>query len=295
VTQVISTTPDGKHAVRFQSHRPRGYWLMSDPTPLRMADDKEWGKRLDSVTKILGILDKPALPWWGMEIGIEGILTLVATGELILTRDGETYAFEITDEEARQEIMNNPDLVTDKKRIAKLLTLNKLTVNHVRDDAGDRGQDAHDAFETWVNTGILPEPRAWPHDQQGYIRALRTFIDEHELECFDTEVMVASPSLRFGGRYDVRGKLDGIISLADVKTSKRIYVSHFLQLEAYEGAGIEIGHPVTDQRVVIHLAETGEYAIVRAEDVSKDGEPCTYSDFEAIVHTYNVVKRLGGL
>jgi hypothetical protein len=292
LTQIINKTPDGKHAIRFQSHRPRGYWLMSDPTAMRMADDKEWGKRLDSVTKILGVLDKPALPWWGMEIGIEGVLELVRTDKLLIRTDASWH---ILDEKMREEIMENEELLTDVKRIAKLLTMNKLTVNHVRDSAGDRGQDAHDAFETWGQTGILPEPRAWPLDQQGYIRALRKFILEHEFEVTETEVMVASPSLRFGGRYDARGKLDGILTLADVKTSKRVYVGHFLQLEAYEGAGLEIGHFTTDQRVVIHLTEHGEYNIVRAEDVSKDGEPCTYEDFAAIVRTHQVVKRLGGL
>src|SRR5690242_3907680 len=31
-------------------------------------------KEVPSVTTVLGVLDKPALPWWGMKCGVEGVL-----------------------------------------------------------------------------------------------------------------------------------------------------------------------------------------------------------------------------
>lgn len=298
----ITTAPSG-HAIKFQSHPPRGYFLMEDPTPAKMLDDGEWGKRLDSVTGILGVLDKPALPWWGMEIGVDGVLQLVGMGALsVWQTDALEGAWAINDPELRDEIFADEKLVTDAKKIAKLLTRHKLTVNHVRDKAGVRGTTAHDAFETWCNTGILPEPRAYPDEQRHYVTALRKFFDENEILEPETEVIVASPAHRFGGRYDIRGKMlmpkrgdtEHRVRLADVKTSKHVYYSHFLQMEGYEGASCELGWEPTEERVVIHLRPDGEYALVTSADVAKDKVPCTYEDFLAIVHTMRVVKRLGG-
>lgn len=300
----VSTSPSG-HAIKFQSHRPRGYFLMEDPTPARMLDDGEWGKRLDSVTSILGVLDKPALPWWGMEVGIEGVLQLVAQGELTLEQafgQDPGYKYLITDPERELEIMGNEELMTDAKRIAKLLTAHKLTVNHVRDKAAVRGTTAHDAFETWCETGIIPEPSAYPDDQRHYVTALRKFFEENEILEPQTEVIVASPLHRFGGRYDIRGMMfmpkrgdtTHVNRMADVKTSKRVYSTHFLQMEGYEGASVELGYTPTEERIVIHLRPDGEYSLVAASDVAKDKQPCVYDDFLAILRARRVTNRLGG-
>jgi hypothetical protein len=42
-------------------------------------------REVPSVTTVLGILDKPGLPWWGMKIGVEGVLELVRRGRLFQT------------------------------------------------------------------------------------------------------------------------------------------------------------------------------------------------------------------
>jgi hypothetical protein len=39
-------TPNGT-GIKFQSHRPRGYFIMPDATPARMLDDDAWKERLD--------------------------------------------------------------------------------------------------------------------------------------------------------------------------------------------------------------------------------------------------------
>jgi hypothetical protein len=47
---------------------PRQYWVDGVPVP--------------SVTTVLDILHKPALPYWGNKIGAEGVLELVRRGLL---------------------------------------------------------------------------------------------------------------------------------------------------------------------------------------------------------------------
>lgn len=279
-------------AIKFQSHRPRGYWLMPDATPAKMVDNDAWGKRLTSVTTALGVLDKPALKWWSMERGIEGVLELIARGEITVDRGaGDIYDLWIKDAEIRVD----PDLEGDVKRIARCLTKAKLTVNHIVGKAAKRGTGAHDAFEAWCETGILPDPRGWPLEERGYISALRALIDTGRLEPEHTEVMIGSVKYQFGGRYDYRGGLDGKKSLVDIKTSKGIYTTHYLQLEAYEGASLECGWEPTEQRAVIRLGADGTYEVKTSAEASRDGIPCDYEDFLAILRTQRVCDRLGGL
>lgn len=78
------------------------------------------------------------------------------------------------------------------------------------------------------------------------IREIARVADELEL-----------PMSGFGDRF-VRGAC--ALCLLDLKTSKSIYpTSHFPQLEGYEGAGVEMGFPATDARVVLNTWPTGEH------------------------------------
>jgi hypothetical protein len=72
--------------------------------------------------------------------------------------------------------------------------------------------------------------------------------------------------------------------LIDAKTSKSIYSTHLLQLEAYEGAGVECGYEPTDMRAVLHVSEHGLYQLRRTDTA--------FEDWLAILHTYHAVGRV---
>jgi hypothetical protein len=306
MSEKIQVTPNGT-AIKFQTKPYRRYFARKGPvTPLELADEKGWGKKKSSVTEILGILDKPALPWWGMTIGVDGILHLLAIGIVTLTLDGEDVHVEYNKpmiaelEEAKKKktksykgIWEDEEIDSDAKRLVKLLTLTEKTVNHVRDNAGARGTKAHDAFETWCRTGILPAAEGFPEDQQEYVEGLHKFFAETTMTHVSTEIMVASLEHDFAGRYDLRCiltnkrfKINGVKSISDLKTSKGVYVSHFLQIEGYEGASIECGWKPSDKRFVVHC-RGGDYEIVESE--------AEYGDFLAAIRLQRAIKRLGGL
>jgi hypothetical protein len=302
----VQVSPNGT-AIKFETKPYRRYFIRKGPlTALELADDKGWGKKVSSVTEILGILDKPALPWWGMTIGVDGILHLIAEKVVTLTLDGDTVSvwynrplIAMLEEKKKKKtksyvgVFEDPEVDTDPKRLVKLLTLTEKTVNHVRDNAGARGTKAHDAFETWCATGVLPSVEAFPEDQREYVEGLHKFFAETTMEKVSTEVMVGSLTHRFAGRYDLRCvltnkrfKINAVKSLADLKTSKHVYVSHFLQCEGYEGAGIECGWKPSDKRFVVHC-KGGDYEIVESE--------ADYGDFLAAITLQRAIKRLGGL
>ena len=208
---LLTTFAPNGMAVRFQSHSPRAYYLMENPTTSRLMEKKAWGKRLTSVTTVLNVIDKPALKWWGQGIGIIGLSTLLREGIIDITADG----YEVLDPKLEADLLEaiaadaltlDGKMVREDQQIAKLMTFKKLTVNHVTRTAAKRGTTAHNAFETWAQTGVLPFPDAYPDEQRPYVVALRKFFEENTITDLDTEVIVASPKYRFGGRYDIRGR-----------------------------------------------------------------------------------------
>lgn len=250
-----------------------------------------------SVTEALEVLDKPALPWWGMKIGVQGIFALIDKGVLKAGADaeGKTGLAWLDQEEGVWKWADTTRVVGDSTNpdLPKgLLTEHKLTVNHVKEEAGARGQTVHDAFERWAVSGTIPNPDdvdsngnpIFLDEQHGYVVALAAFLStvgEH-LVTEEQEVIVGSAEYGYAGRFDWRGKLltdTKVIAkvypkakpkntlmeagsyILDLKTSKDVYITHVAQLSAYEHASIESGYPATDHRAVLQVGADGRYQL----------------------------------
>lgn len=248
------------------------------------------GVEVPSVTSVLGVLDKPGLPWWGMRVGIAGVLELVQREVLKPKLDADTFtAF----------------FAESAEEIEDLLTQHKLTVNHIKEQAGDRGSSVHNAFERWAKTGEIPVSTEFPEAEQGYVYGLKCFLIDSEAEPVAAEVMVGSAEHGYAGRYDIRLRIpkdaemvvhltpkghrrDVIaagVHLSDLKTSKGVYPNtHFRQLEAYEAASIECGYEPTDGRYVLHVTADGRYEYKRST--------ADFEDFLAVLEVYQSNERL---
>lgn len=246
----LHTMPSGD-VVAFDEAKHRYYHLRdSDVVPL------------ESVTQTLGVCPKPGLPWWGMTIGVAGALKLAELGELEREVDGERRPIDVED-------------------AVDLLTFHKITVNHVRDDAGLRGDEAHNVGEALAN-GTLPDPDSVTPEHRGYVEALIAgWLDlapEPEL----AEVVVCSPTHGVAGKFDLRCRIpEGRTAVTDAesgwretipagtwiidyKTPKAVYDSHLLQLAAYEGLSVESGYEPTDHQGVLRLLPDGRYEFVQS-------------------------------
>lgn len=188
-----------------------------------------------------------------------------------------------------------------KESITALLTEHKLTVNHVRDSAGVRGQSAHDALETYAKTGHRPNLDDYPEEERGYVEGVDKFIVDSSFEPIETEVMVGSAKHGYAGRYDLLAnqsertvvtrnlkrqnrteELPSGVYLYDLKTTKYVYDTHHLQLSAYEGASRECGYTPSDQRAVVLVSADGTYEVHRSE-------PC-YPQWLAVLGAYNAMR-----
>lgn len=245
----LYTTPNGIEILMVENRRAK-----KDDYSLQ---NPEMGVQ-DSVTKILDILNKPGLPWYGMEVGVEGAIWL----------------------------NKNKGLPWNKESAVKKLTEFKKTVNH-QNDAKRRGQNVHTAAENFAREGIHPEPTAHPDDERGYIEALCRWIDTEQPEFVRSEVVVASPTHGYAGRFDGDCILKNVgLARLDFKTSRKgtLYPEVHLQLAAYELAATECGYEHSDARIAVLLKSDGTY---------EQKETCANAgDFLSILDAYNAMQRL---
>lgn len=284
--EFTSVTPSGVKV--FYSPSPKRHYKVRQISFSEKDDIKDEWWEVPSVTTVLGVLEKKALPWWGMKVGIEGMLDLHRQGILREVPVGSQRVLAVP---GPLGVGEAGLVVAGVDEVVAQLTSSKLTVNHVRDKAGDRGTAVHDAFELWANDGTLPDPEMFPAEQRGYVEGLLAFLADAQPEPVGAEVMVGSVEHGFAGRYDVRLRITeerqvvykrtpvkgaqyatlspGLI-LGDLKTSSGVYPSHSRQLEAYELASIECGYEPTDARGIIHVSKDGEYEFVRSTATADD-------------------------
>jgi hypothetical protein len=219
------------------------------------------GKVVPSVTTVLGCLDKPGMSWWGMQIGVDGMLALLAED------DGLDWALAYS----RQEIVDE-------------LVRRKLSVNHVRDQAATRGTSLHSALENYLVAGVVPKPTMFPTADRGYVQALARALVDLKPQVEATEVIVGSALHEFAGRYDLRAWINGKLWRLDLKSSKRVYDVAHLQLAAYELAAVEMGEAHSAARGVLRLDASGSYELVESF-----AQP---QMFLSVLGTYRALQRL---
>jgi hypothetical protein len=275
-------TPSGIE-IRYGTKPRRVYEIRKGPK-------SKW-RQVPSVTTVLDVLASEALPWWGMGVGAEGVVTLFNIGLLVpakLANGASVLACAGPTGEGRSGLV-----VAGKEQLIDLLKKTNLTINDVRDAGGKRGQSVHDAFEAWAKQGLMPEPDLYPESERGYVHGLRRFIEESGAEAVANEVMVGSAKYGYAGRYDVdlrypedveivthrtpvkgeqRSLLEAGVYRDDLKTSKTVLDKHFKQLEAYEQAAVECGYEPTKGRGVIHVDFEGNYKRVPS--------PAVFADFK---------------
>jgi hypothetical protein len=192
---------------------------------------------LPRVTSILRILDKSGpLMGWAVKMEREAIRGAL---EAVLTEPGEL----------------NPQQVWDHMQghlKGQRASLKK------QDDAANIGRAAHMLIE-WHTRKMLgsvttPEPTV----SMESLRAVIAWLDWAEMVNFTplmTEARVYCPICGYAGTIDTVGKVQGVMTLIDYKTSKAIYPEAFLQVNLYRHAAKMCGIEV-EQAMVLRLPKT---------------------------------------
>lgn len=143
------------------------------------------------------------------------------------------------------------NLPTDEASLRSLLTTEGLSPYGVRNKGGERGTSIHDDLEKLV---AGKKPRKTKTNAP-----LLAWWEEKGLKPADiiaTEAPLFSFKQGYAGTLDLvyKDPNDGATVLADLKSSKYIVWTHFLQLRAYEMAWLEMGGQPIDRSTIIQAS-----------------------------------------
>lgn len=161
------------------------------------------GDLVPSVTNVLGVLNKPALPRWAAKVVAE---------QAVAMRD------------------SLPNLEP-----AEAVDLLKGAPWRSSGRAANRGTTVHAYLEARLK-GL--EPELLDGEALKYRKAAEGWLDEWQPEVLATELTVFDA--RYAGTGDLWCKVDGEVRIVDFKTSKAIYPEAALQLAALYGAGLTV-------------------------------------------------------
>jgi hypothetical protein len=156
---------------------------------------------VSGVTKIIGILDKPALVQWSANMACEFI------------RD------------------NFQGLIDGAVPLDDLLKQAKTAHRRTSKDATDIGKTVHQFAEDVLKDGRAALPSD-PLARKG-AQAFLDWFHSNKLETSDSERMVFSKTWYYAGTVDWFGRLNGIPTVLDFKTSSSVYPEMLLQIAAY--------------------------------------------------------------
>lgn len=97
-----------------------------------------------------------------------------------------------------------------------------------------------------------------------YLRAWQKFSDDHQVEWDAIEEQVYHQTLGYAGTLDRRGRVNGLATMLDIKSSVQLYPSVGPQLAAYQQAS----KAPTICRMAVQLKADGNYVAKKYEDPS---------------------------
>ena len=189
------------------------------------------GKRIPSVTTILGALDKPGLPYWSAGL---------------VARDA------ITNHDYWGQRIHNGE---DPEQVIRDL---KRTPWKERDKAARRGTRIHQVLEAAAHG----DPTDCPQDLLPMAQQAVDLLDREDVRTLETEARGYNRGLWYAGTIDLIATVRGETWLLDWKSSHSIHETHVMQVAAYAHMGTiltidgeEKPMPHIDRLGIIHISD----------------------------------------
>ena len=140
-------------------------------------------------------------------------------------------------------------------------------------EAADYGTLAHNFIENYFK-GTIQDVKKLPEPSQKAVGGFLEWVKEHNVVCHSTEIQTYNCDLGYAGKYDFDGEVDGLLTLADWKTSGAIYPKYVVQSWNYADT-IERRNPDKkyEQVLIGRFGKDGDYEVKtykRDEFPSKD-------------------------
>ncbi len=202
---------------------PTGILYFDDKTHRfwKMVDGKK--KAYTSVTQYTGVIDKPGLKYWAVELMEDDLLGILTSGKVITEID-----------------------------ILKAAKLHEVR----KQEAADIGTKIHDWIDQWLN-GSDP---AMPEDPN-VLTGITSFLDfqaANKVKWLPGEQITCSEVYGFAGKYDRIAIVDNKKYMVDFKSSNQVSEDYAFQTMLYQIAEEEVTGEKLDGRLVIRFAKESE-------------------------------------
>ena len=190
------------------------------------------GYKVDGTTAVLGIINKPALMYWAVNITLEYLNTVI-----------------------------KPGISYDEIQLQEHFAMAKTANRRKSGRAADIGKLVHD----WCKYWIAKKNPELPINEEARISIgkFQDWVKEKQVEFIKSEFIVYSKSLGYAGTGDFIAKIDGKIYLGDFKTSTGIWDEYWFQVAAYQSAYLEeFSDKKIDSTMIVRIGkEHGEIEI----------------------------------
>mgnify|MGYP001609111239 CR=1 FL=1 len=208
------------------------------------------GKKIPSVTTLLGVIGKPALISWAANQATDYAVANI--------KPGVSY---------------------DEVQLNTIFTSARTAHTQRKQETADIGSMVH----TWISKYIKGEHPEMPVSQQlqDSINNFLAWQLEHDVKFILSEQPVFSKIHGYTGTLDFVAKVDGELFLGDIKTSNAIYDEYLLQLSAYGIARQEeFPQEKYKHQGIIRISRDGSFEFKTANNIDK----C----FEAFLHAKGI-------
>lgn len=158
------------------------------------------------VTKIVGLLDKPGLNRWKVEIGVGFVMQKIP------------------------EIVKNPEQ-SSPEELSELHAQALIEPARIANEAAEHGKLVHELITKYLTTGR--KPKCPTPESDAALNAFRIWFQRHKIEVEALEESFYNAEHGYCGRPDFRGRVDGHPTLIDWKTGRFIKQPFAMQLAAY--------------------------------------------------------------
>jgi len=197
------------------------------------------GERVEGVTGVVGVIAKPALMPWAVNMALAYI------GKKI--KAGKSY---------------------DEIQLKKILEDAKIAHKVKKEDAGDIGTLVHEAIESYILTG-KEEPPIHEKAKVCYDNFVN-WAKENKVKFLETERKVYSKEHQYAGTMDFACVIDGKTYVGDIKTSNAIYNEYWFQTSAYQQAYTEETGIQVDGQIIVRVSRNGDFEIQENYDYEEN-------------------------
>jgi hypothetical protein len=225
------------------------------------------GHEYPSVTSILGVLDKPFLSKWKLNMM------------------GGAVKEKVQDALDGKRLLNIDEIVEESKKAADLY----------RDERGALGTRIHSVIEKRWNKQDTTDQRKEDHKLSAVMFLIEKWIKDHELEPLLVEAYLLSEKHRYAGACDLVAnqnteKYGSEVILVDYKTGKSVGEESQWQLAAYCAAYHETYNVCPDIAFLLHI-DYDHQQVTEELHLHKDQIPEKFQEFLAIYGAFRAKWR----